>query len=539
MGKATILPSGARDLQPGQYRVRIEKDNARAAQDIKNIETELLALDAVMPSIYANYNDSLKIYNNANSDLSEVIKQSKESPEADYSSKLSAATKAERAAHTNLAQTKSRYQATRIKEQALKGKKLYLNAKVDEDIRTVWCADCQRGLSGEVATIEIPNMDSTILIRPGGADGDGSEYSSSRDGQLRSVASMSPAEVAWNYALFPGWQKFKPLYRIGTITERLPDNSKCSVLLDAYSTVQSLSTDITRKLTNVPMVYKNRDDGGPYVIGDRVVIEFQNQNQESPRVVGFEQDPCTTSSTTTSTPPPEAPGIFQITYSGGILYKFVGWTNEVFETQGNPIGGRWRGACLGPSGMIAAEWQTQDKLYQFSGVSTVVDSIIGSTAGLTIFGLYYDSDTTNLLSIDNLGTLSIHDGISTTVSSTMIFPYADSTSGFVTLSGVCVYSGDLVMSVYWFSIASGTTKAQLWRMDGYSTTIKSVLADYSHIWNAVLAHPFTYTGGFAFHIFGLNTMLKFEVSPPGPGATISDFAPGWPAIQFVGGGYAE
>lgn len=300
MGKATILPSGDSNLPNGQYKVRIEKDNTRVEAEAKRIDFEVEALTPAIPDRYTAYEDAQNAHNNAKSDLDAVIQQSNESPNDDYSEKLTSATTAEREAYGNLLISKSGYQAARLKQRALQGKKLYLTARVTEDIRNVWCADCQRALSGEVSTVEIPNTDADILIRPGGPDGSGSVYSASRDGQLRSVASMSPAETAWNFTMFPGWQKWNPLYRLGQITTRIPNNSKCGVLLDATSTAQSLDVDAERRLSNVPMVYKGRDDGGPYQVGDRVVVEFTGQDRSSPRVVGFERDPCTTSSTGTS-----------------------------------------------------------------------------------------------------------------------------------------------------------------------------------------------------------------------------------------------
>lgn len=301
MGKATILPDGARNLARGQYRIRLEKDDTRIQTDLKRLDTDIDAAQSLTPERFVEYENAQKAYESAKLDLDQIIQQSKESPEEDFSNRLVSATNARNTAEIARNVAKSRYQSVRLKQRALEGKKLYLTNKVTEDIRIVWCADCQTSLSGTVATVEIPNTDDTVLIRPGGADGTGATYSATRDGQLRSVSSMSSAEAAWNYTLFPAWQKWKPLYRLGKITERVPGNSKCSVLLDAYSTVQSLDTDVERRLTNVPMVYKGRDDGGPYVVGDRVLVEFYNQNQEAPRVVGFEQDPCTTSSSTTTT----------------------------------------------------------------------------------------------------------------------------------------------------------------------------------------------------------------------------------------------
>lgn len=301
MGKATILPSGALELAPGQYRVRIEKDQTSTEAEIKRIDTELTALDNEVSDRYTDYENANRAYHQAKNDLDEVIHQAQESPEVAHASKLNAATNAATTAQTDARSKKARYDNARLKQNALRSKKVYLDSVIgEEDVRVVWCADCQRDLEGTVATVEIPNTDQEILIRPGGADGSGSSYSASRDGQLRSVGSMSPAEAVWNYTMFPGWQRYKPLYRLGKITARPPNSSKCSVLLDAYSTAQDLTTDEERQLTNVEMIYKGRDDGGPYQVGDRVLVRFFNQNQEAPQVVGFEQSPCTTTSSTTT-----------------------------------------------------------------------------------------------------------------------------------------------------------------------------------------------------------------------------------------------
>lgn len=542
MGKATILPSGARNLSPGQYRVRIEKDNTKSAQETKRIDSEITALDVALPGVYSNYNDAQKAYGNAKSDLDEIIHQSKESPGIDYSSKVSSATSAERLAYNNVARSKSRYQVAKLKQQSLQGKKFYLDNNTTEDIRTVWCADCQRGLAGEIATIEIPNTDDTILIRPGGANGSGSNYSAARDGQLRSIAAMSPAETAWNYIMLPGWQKFKPLYRIGKVTARTPHNSKCSVLLDAYSTAQGLATDVERHLTNVPMIYKNRDDGGPYVIGDRVVIEFYNQNWEAPRVVGFEEHPCTT-----TTPPPDVSGIFRLAWDGD-LYKFIGWTNEVFEIQPSTIGdedSEWGASCLGPDGMIAAEAHIYNNLYQFSGVTTIIDSVIGSPGAKRYHALSYDPTTGNLISTEhNLDVpfewgymrpwVNIHDGISTSIGSVVDCSTSepDATGGTVMIYGACVYAGSLILTVWYVSIATGLPTTKLWRTIGYTNVIQNILVDYTHLLPSIPGGVFPYDGGFVVDIIGSRTMIKYEIAPSGPGLVITDL----PDIAWAGGG---
>lgn len=503
MGKATILPSGARNLPSGQYRVRLEKSDTRSEQELKRIDLEISALDVALPGIYTDYNDSRKVYGSAKSDLDEIIQQSKESPEVGLSSKVTSATASERSAYGNLASTKSRYQAARLKQRALQGKKLYIGDNITEDIRTVWCADCQKNLSGEIATIEIPNTDDTVLIRPGGADGSGSNYSAARDGQLRSVAAMSPAEAAWNYMMLPGWQKFKPLYRIGKVTSRAPNSSKCSVLLDA----QSEDIDIERQLNHVPMIYKSRDDGGPYQIGDRVVIEFYNQNWEAPRVVGFEDYPCTTTSTTTTSISVSTSSSVTTTtlplslifmklngayverelLTGDVIYTSdpgwcPGWPYPCFHTR----------SCITDIGLMSklANPGTpgdHDYFLQYTGISVSLHSYfetIGPGTGFPFpnrsgcYGLDYDIDSEDLVSIfisDNAHPASsryivLHNGVSNTVSSYFQLTHD---GNIVVLSGITIVNGDVVVAGYFRPPPGYEYNYGFWVLDGKTSTIKS------------------------------------------------------------------
>jgi hypothetical protein len=290
------------------------------------------------------------------------------------------------------------------------------------------------------------------------------------------------------------------------------------------------------------MIYKNRDDGGPYEIGDRVVVGFYGQNWEAPRVIGFEEYPCTTTSIF-----PEIPGIFRLSFKGD-LYKFVGWTNEVYEIQSYTIGNEdseWGASCLGPDGMIAAEAHTYNNLYQFSGVTTVVDSIIGSPGAKRYHAMSYDPATGNLISTEhNLDFpfawgyirpwVNIHDGISTTIGSVVDCSASepDATAGTLNVKGACVYDGDLVLTVWYISIATGLPTTKLWRMVGYTNVIQSVLVDYTHLLPSSPGGIFPYDGGFVVDIIGSRAMIKYEIAPPGPGVVITDL----PAVAWAGGG---
>jgi len=531
MGKATILGSKDLNLAPGQYRVRIEKSDSRVAATNEQIDQELTILDNIIPERYSSYSDAIRAHKTAESDLDAIVRQSIESPDADHSAKINSATTAERTAYTNLIKAKSQYQAVVLKQQALQNKRSYLNNQITEDIRTVWCADCQKSLSGEVATMEIPGTDQIIMIRPGGADGSGSEYSVSRDGQLRSVASMSSAEVVWNYTMLPGWQKWKPIYRLGKITNRPPGASKCSVLLDQYSTVQGLATDVERQLHNVPMIYKNRDDGGPYVVGDRVVIEFYNQNHESPRVIGYEEYPCTTTTlttttttlTVTTTTTTSLEIMYTQDYTGAILTydadagSFIGPMGNTPYCPGYPPC-TFRG--LATTGTKLIQCALFHRKLLVLNISTGAVEDIYTDAYAAVFGspppayptgawkgildIGYDPSSGDLVTVmgdppyDIQGYLVIHDGTSDTISTS---GHVFTTTGYqVSPHSVTVVDGDII--VYATRTIDPGSGSYLITMNGMSLTPKSTISwpiayRYNHITShngnligtAILADP--------------------------------------------------
>jgi len=108
-----------------------------------------------------------------------------------------------------------------------------------------WCADLTESLSGEVGTIEIPGeFSSQANIVPG--DSGEAAWDGERDGQLTPVIGGTPWGVFLNKCLLPGWQKWKPLHRYGTIVAdslNFGENT-CSVCLDpAYSSQQNLDVN--------------------------------------------------------------------------------------------------------------------------------------------------------------------------------------------------------------------------------------------------------------------------------------------------------
>ena len=67
----------------------------------------------------------------------------------------------------------------------------------------------------------------------------------SESGILTPIIGQSVAQACFNFALYPGWQKWKPTYRIGTITDINKMADTCSVDLDEASSIyQSIDINI-------------------------------------------------------------------------------------------------------------------------------------------------------------------------------------------------------------------------------------------------------------------------------------------------------
>lgn len=178
----------------------------------------------------------------------------------------------------------------------------YLNNNIEDDpVVSAWCADLTENIvSGYVGTIEVPGerFDVPVIIQPGyqGA----AEYDQTRDGQLQPALAGTSSGVIYNLCMMPGWQKWKPTYRLGEITVKAGDT--CSVAIDPaifsdrgsglspnlnvnQDTVDGLVT-----LDNIPIEYMSCD-GLPFGVGDRVVVKFTDQDWQQPVVIGYEDHP--------------------------------------------------------------------------------------------------------------------------------------------------------------------------------------------------------------------------------------------------------
>ncbi|EMG36618.1 hypothetical protein PCS_02630 [Desulfocurvibacter africanus PCS] len=181
------------------------------------------------------------------------------------------------------------YDLARLDRESLAGRRsVYEEALAAFPVVNAWCATYTSDLPAgrEVATIELNGESSQVLVAPQGATWTPAE------GQLAQTKPMSPAQAFYNAAMLPGWQRWRPTYRVGIITSIDRDAGTCSLeLVPAASSAQGLAINPPEAaLSVVPFSYLSCGDKA-FLPGDRVLVRFENQTWSSPRIIGFESNP--------------------------------------------------------------------------------------------------------------------------------------------------------------------------------------------------------------------------------------------------------
>ena len=237
---------------------------------------------------------------------------------------------------------------------------------LDDDVRYAWCADRTLDLTGVVETLEINGEPTTILIYPPGAG------RTSHGGLLAPILGMTSAQAAFNFAIHPGWQKWKPTYRAGFVTSvNYAKDTGTVALADAVSHYQGLQINQSQNV-NVSFKYMTCD-AMPFVEGDYVVVEFENQDFSSPVVIGFVAAPKICCQPLTI----EYLDLTEIVEIGGTEYILTGKTHDLSHLKGRGIipyphkHPRWR--------IVWADWPYDDiYCHQFSrGAVSVGGELVG------------------------------------------------------------------------------------------------------------------------------------------------------------------
>lgn len=280
MGKANILEAhgeGQYTIQIIEARERAESAKRQAQARIAErrvvigaLDNEILGANAAVGNAVAAQDAAVARFQSEGGDVAEL-------------SKYAAAVMEAAGARNTLVSRRRALETMIVSDEALVAR---VGALPPLRQMRAWCADYTEDLSGVVATAEVPGEIGQILIRPG-FDGSNS-WSSGADGAMQPALAGTPAGTFYNLAMMPGWQKWRPGFRVAIIAAI--DGDQCDIDLDsASSSQQGLGVNAKDSYSGVPILYMDCD-GAAFEEGDRVLVAFAG-NVKGPTVVGFESSP--------------------------------------------------------------------------------------------------------------------------------------------------------------------------------------------------------------------------------------------------------
>jgi hypothetical protein len=283
MGKARIIGGGT----DGLYQAVIEHDTERLDARIESIEAEVVKLDQELPILQVALLDAKNELDSAISDRDLVIFNYNQGSGA-FADIQSAQSKIYPLIPPFTDATREVKAAKFKRISLIQEKKLLESSVPGETTLDLWCADLTESLDPEavVPTIDVKGESQAVIISPQFV---ARSWDSATDGVFQPVYSSGPSAVWVNWSLLPGWQKWLPTYRIGTITAITLDT--CGVILDSSrSSQQNININQAESLVLVPIDYMDCG-AGAFDVGDRVVVAFENQDWNQPKVIGFESNP--------------------------------------------------------------------------------------------------------------------------------------------------------------------------------------------------------------------------------------------------------
>lgn len=288
MGYATVVSGG----EDGRYVIEIDSGEAFRVQYLAAATAALAQIEAKIIAQQDVLDDADAAEAAMAAQLSELFNQIVASMEETPG----VAPPAQKTFETLLLQYRqlqAQHTPARIAMRALKAARVAAQKRITlwTDLPTIerkpaWCADLTTDATGYVATLEIKGESDLVLIAPGAPT-----PNTALDGSLMNRELLSPATAYYNAALLPGWQKYKPTFRWGTISAIDHEAETCTVALaDALSSAQRLDVNQSATLADVPITYMQCGHT-VFEVGDRVVVKFQGLQWENPRVIGFLDNP--------------------------------------------------------------------------------------------------------------------------------------------------------------------------------------------------------------------------------------------------------
>jgi hypothetical protein len=247
MGKGTIISGGT----DGVYTLQLNLNTANLADIIARMQAEIAVLDSqittVSGQITTKQAESLVLENLITSYIGDPTK----------TQELKTASKNLVVKQNELYELRMTKKVYELQKKALQLRIAYYNANTPEDpTAPAYCVDLTEDLTGVVGTIEIPGERGSVRIRPG--YNGRATYDRTRDGQLFPAICQNPFQCFYNWAMLPGWQKWLPKYKFGTILSIDYNNNICNIDVEAAtSSAQDLDVNSSLYLEDVPIEYMN------------------------------------------------------------------------------------------------------------------------------------------------------------------------------------------------------------------------------------------------------------------------------------------
>lgn len=297
MGAGTIISGGA----DGLYTVKMDRGKARKDAELSRINQTIALLTANLaeyPPIIASREANIAQWQAALENaivIYEVLVQIDPT-----SQQTQDAAKGVNALLAEKLNAEGSLQAVKANQNIVKGqlaeaqrRKVFITAVAAEVTQEIWCADLTEDKTGAVSTIEIPGEPVGVVMAP----------QSQEDALILPAGNVVARELMradhlyLNAAILPGWQKFKPTYRRGTIVDTDTTLNTATVQIAAtVSTAKDKNLKTinvnqeTVLLENVPVNYMTCH-AAAFEPDDDVVVMFESQDWASPRVIGFISGP--------------------------------------------------------------------------------------------------------------------------------------------------------------------------------------------------------------------------------------------------------
>lgn len=388
MGKATIVGGGT----DGLYTVDLDYGTADIDQQIADLQAVVDASDAAIDALNAERVIAQGEVNDASAAVDLAIEAFRAG--TGELTAIATATTALMEASKERNDLRRRIGIHKLRKSNVQTQIGILQQELLTRRTEAWCCTYTEEAIGVVGTIEINGeLPDPILVPECAAW-------TPADGDLRDRLAMSGAAAYHGAAILPGWQKFSPTYRIGTITSIDSESDTCHVTLEgALSSAQGLNINQSEAIEDVPIVYLDCNSG-PFEVADRVVVKFVGQRWDSPQVIGFESNPkpCTEwlwagvnesnvipegTRKHTAKIDPETLLTEQAWVSGSLLS--VGMTRRTLNA---PLTRNSNGSLVDPTTIPATVYWTPDHSHNFNDYGPRVKMAVNRRGGRMINALY-------------------------------------------------------------------------------------------------------------------------------------------------------